>query len=435
LTENRGQKTENRRHNIHNVGAALVPARNNTQLSKIGEMIDKWAQTSSAPTINIFGEFMKVLICAAGSGGHIYPALSLARCLCQNDKSIQIFFLSSKKAINQDILAKEAYRVFTTDFISPYQGKGWNLFKFSLKNLVFLIKFKIESIKVFFLILRTKPDAVIGFGGITSITAILVSRLLGIPTLIHEQNLIPGKANKFISRIATKVAVGFKKSRIYFKRDIIFTGNLIRPDIEKIDKTIACEGLGLKKDLFTILVFGGSQGSESINKSFMQAIAKLDHDFRNKLNIIHISGPKDILKLKDFYRQLNIEAKLFAYCTNMSIVYNAADLLISRAGAGTINEVCFLGKPCIFIPYPYAGGHQKVNAEFMRENGAACVVFQNDLTAFHLQKDIERLITKRNILNSMSEKCKQLFVPNAEVKLTEIVLNMLKPQAKTNHIT
>ncbi len=375
---------------------------------------------------------MKVLICAAGSGGHIYPALSLAQYFSNTDKHIQILFLSSKKAISQEIFAKKPYKVFTTDFISPYRATGKNLFKFFLKNLGFLIKFNTESIKVFFLILRVKPDAVIGFGGIISIAAILVSRLLKIPTLIHEQNMIPGKANKFISRIATKVAVGFKQSSAYFKQDVIFTGNPIRQDIEKIDRTMACDSLGLRKELFTILVFGGSQGSEAINKSFTKAIAKLNHDLRDNLNIIHISGAKDVAELKDFYQQLNIKAKLFSYCANMSIVYNAADLLIGRAGAGTINEVCFLGKPSIFIPYPYAGGHQKINAEFMQENGAACVVNQNNLTAFYLQKDIERLIAKRDILKSMSEKCKQLFVPEAEVKLAEIVFNMLKKTSKTN---
>ena len=369
---------------------------------------------------------MKVLICAAGSGGHIYPALSLAQYLSKNDEQNEIFFLSSKKSIIQKIFAKTPYEIFTIDFISPYKAKGKNLFKFFLKNLSFLIKFNIESIKVLFLILRIKPDVVIGFGGIICIAPILFSRLLGIPTLIHEQNIIPGKANKFISRVATKVAVGFKKSSTYFKRDIEFTGNPIRQDIKKIDKTIACKNLGVQTDLFTILVLGGSQGSEAINKSFIKSITKLNNDLRNSLNIIHISGVKDVSKLKDFYRKLNIKARLFAYCDNISLVYNAADLLIGRAGAGTINEVCFLGKPSIFIPYPYAGGHQKINAEFMKENNAAYIVLQNNLTAFHLQRDIEQLIEKRDILKSMSEKCKQLFVPEAEVKLGEIVLNMVK---------
>lgn len=375
---------------------------------------------------------MRILICAAGSGGHIYPALSLAQCLSDSGKNIQIFFLSNEKTICRQIFAENPYKVFTADFISPYRGRSGNPFKFFLKNLGFLIKFNTETLKVFFLILKTKPDAVIGFGGIISIAAIAVCRMLSIPTLIHEQNIIPGKANRFISRITTKVAVGFDKTRQYLRHDAVFTGNPIRRDLKKIDKTIACNTLGLQPDLFTILVFGGSQGAEAVNKSFTQAIAEIDNDLRDNLNIIHISGEKDVSALTDFYQKLKIKAKIFAYCANMSNVYSAADLLIGRAGAGTINEVCFLGIPAVFIPYPYAGGHQKINAEFMQKNGAACVVPENDLTAVHLQENIKQLMENKDILKNMGVKSRELFMADADARLAEIVLNMVKQGSKNN---
>ncbi|MBU1044876.1 MAG: undecaprenyldiphospho-muramoylpentapeptide beta-N-acetylglucosaminyltransferase [Candidatus Omnitrophica bacterium] len=369
---------------------------------------------------------MKILICAAGSGGHIYPALSLAQSLQAADKNIKILFLSNKKAISKNIFEKIDYKVFTADFISPYTAKQTNPFKFFLKNLGFLLKFSTEAIKVFFLIIQIKPDVVIGFGGIISIAAISFARLIGIPTLIHEQNIVPGIANKLISVYATKVAVGFKQSSKYFKRDSVFTGNPIRQDFEKIDKAIACKSLGFEKNIFTLLVFGGSQGSRFLNTCFTQAIEKLEYNLKDCLQIIHISGTMDVSALVDFYQNQNIKAKVFSYCSKMSIAYSAADIVIGRAGAGTINELCFFAKPAIFIPYPHASGHQKVNAEFMQKHGAACLLLENNLTADNLQKEIRHLIEKKDVLSRMSQKSGELFVPGAESKLAQLVLAMAK---------
>jgi UDP-N-acetylglucosamine--N-acetylmuramyl-(pentapeptide) pyrophosphoryl-undecaprenol N-acetylglucosamine transferase len=369
---------------------------------------------------------MKVLICAAGSGGHIYPALSLAEHLQDSDKNAQIFFLSSKKALIQSIFEKKPYPVFTVDFISPFRARGANPFKFFLKNLGFLLKFSLEAAKVFFLIFRLKPDIVVGFGGIISIAAIIFARLQGIPTLIHEQNLIPGLANKFISRFATKVAIGFDKSSEYFNRDTVFTGNPLRPDIKKIDKFAACGSLGLDDNKFTIFVFGGSQGSKFINANFIQAIKKLDLNLKNNLQIVHISGENDLSEITEFYKNSNIKAAVFAYYKNISLVYSAADLVIGRSGAGTINEVCFFGKPAIFIPYPYAGGHQKVNAEFMREHGAACILLENDQAVDCLWQTISRLIEDKDILQIMQQKSSELFIDGAGIKLADLVIGMSK---------
>jgi UDP-N-acetylglucosamine--N-acetylmuramyl-(pentapeptide) pyrophosphoryl-undecaprenol N-acetylglucosamine transferase len=368
---------------------------------------------------------MKVLICAAGSGGHIYPALSLAQCL-QATKNCQIVFLSSKQALIQSILTKTAYPVFSVDFSSPFPAKGANPFKFFLKNLSFLLKFNIQAIKVFFLIKKIKPDAIVGFGGVITIAAIIFARLQGIPTLIHEQNMVPGLANKFISRFASKVALGFKKSKDYFSRDTVFTGNPLRADMEKIDRSIACHNLGLETAKFTILVFGGSQGAKFINTSFPQAIVKLGRKLKDNLQIIHISGTKDLTAVNEFYQKQNIAAKVFSYYTNMSMVYSAADLVVGRSGAGTINEVCFFAKPVIFIPYAHAGGHQKVNAEFIQEQGAGCIVLEDELAIEHLQQDISRLIEKKDILRGMGQKSKALFMPDAETKLADLVLDMIK---------
>jgi UDP-N-acetylglucosamine--N-acetylmuramyl-(pentapeptide) pyrophosphoryl-undecaprenol N-acetylglucosamine transferase len=375
---------------------------------------------------------MKVLICAAGSGGHIYPALSLADKLRQVSDQIEIIFISNNKAIAQDIFKKKQYRVNAVDFVSPYRAKNADLLKFCLKNLGFLLKFNKEAWKVFFLLKKEKPDIVIGFGGVTSIAAVCLAKVMGIPSMIHEQNIVPGLANRLLGKISDIVAVGFEQSSRYFRPRVVFTGNPIRPELKKISKTDACSRLGLSENKFTIFVFGGSQGSEFINNSFIKSVEILSAELKDGLQVIHATGPKQSEQITDFYKRNQISAKVFSYCENMSFAYSAADLVIGRAGAGTINEVCYFGKPAVFIPYLYAGAHQRTNAEFMQENQAACMIGENDLCVHHLQKDISRLISQPDILSNMAKKSSELFVSGAAEKLADLALESIGNKIHSN---
>ncbi len=370
---------------------------------------------------------MKFLICAAGSGGHIYPALSLANELKRKDESAQIIFLSSKKSIDKQIFEKTQGRVVGFDFIPPQRKTGVNTVKFCLKNLYFLLKFSKESIRVFFLILAIKPDLVIGFGGIGSVAAIISAKLLNIPSLIHEQNVVPGLANRLLGRLSSKVATGFQKSNIYFKnRNSVFTGNPIRCDLQRLDAAQARNSLGLNIEKFTILVMGGSQGAVFINNCFISALKGLTEEKRFRLQVIHCCGNKDVTAVEKKYEDIKIQARVFAFCTLMSSAYSAADLIVGRSGAGTLNEICFFGKASILIPYPYAQAHQNANAEFMQEASAATLVKQDALTCSHLTSLIELSMDRPKVLESMAQKSRQLFCEQAVLRLAEVAMGIIR---------
>ncbi len=372
---------------------------------------------------------MKFLITAAGSGGHIYPALSLANELKRRNKNAQITYLSSNKSIDRQIFNTTSDRVVGFDFISPQRKTGVNLIKFYLKNLYFLLNFSKESIRVFFLIKAIKPDIVIGFGGIHSVAAIITAKLLNIPSLIHEQNVAPGLANRMLCSLTSKVAIGFRKSNIYFKgRDVIFTGNPIRTELQRLDSTKARSILGLDINKFTILVVGGSQGAVFINDCFIKALNGLSVQRRSRLQVIHCCGIRDFVNTKKKYEDIEIMARIFAFCEDMNSAYNVADLIIGRAGAATLNEICFFGKASVLIPYPYAQAHQIANAEFMQEAQAAAIIKQDAMSASHLISLIDVIMEQPQVLESMAAKSRQLFCENSAQKLADVVIDIMRDE-------
>ncbi|MFH1094483.1 MAG: undecaprenyldiphospho-muramoylpentapeptide beta-N-acetylglucosaminyltransferase [Candidatus Omnitrophota bacterium] len=370
---------------------------------------------------------MKFLITAAGSGGHIYPALRLSNELKRKDESAQIVFLSSKKCIEKKFFENTEDRVVGFDF-SPLQRKAnVNTVKFCLKNLYFLLNFSKESIRVFFLIQELRPDLVIGFGGIGSVAAIISAKLLKIPSLIHEQNVVPGLANRLLGRFSSKVATGFQKSNRYFKnRAVVFTGNPIRSDLQIHSSAQARRTLDLNIEKFTILVMGGSQGAVFINDCFIKALNGLTEEKRSRLQVIHCCGSSDFIEVKKKYEDFKIQAVVFTFCTLMSSAYSAADLVVGRSGAGTLNEICFFGKASILIPYPFAQAHQIANAEFMQEAQASTLVKQDAFTCNHLTSLIAAGMDHPERLESMAQKSRQLFCEESALRLAVAAIGIIK---------
>ncbi|RKY35300.1 MAG: hypothetical protein DRP78_05590 [Candidatus Omnitrophota bacterium] len=366
---------------------------------------------------------MKILICASGSGGHIYPALSLSEELRILDRTVEIIFLCTKKDIEKKIFSSAGFPVVSVDIL-PLSCNG-NFFVCLLKKVYFLLKFIKAGIRVFFLLLQFKIDAVIGFGGIGSVAAIVLAKILGKRTLICEQNIYPGRANLFLAKISDKVAIGFIESRKYFKRgDVIFTGNPLRKGLKKIFKISARQSLGLDPDKFTILVFGGSQGANFVNNSFIQALKLCTDSEKRGVQIIHLTGETEELRVKAEYKKLDVLALVFAYSSDIGSLYSAADLAVCRAGAATLNEISYFALPTILVPYPYAYAHQIANAEFMAKHRAAFVALQNARCAFHIQKIIRRVLNDYGLLKSMSKLVSNLHVPDAAGNLAAQVLNL-----------
>lgn len=364
---------------------------------------------------------MKVLFACGGSGGHIFPAMSAAAKLKQRPEVKEILFVCSLKIQDAETIAENNY-AFRAICISPlsYSFLSLNYWKS-------LIKLVCSFIQCFIIIREYRPDCVVGFGGYVSLPVVFVARLFKIPALIHEQNLIIGSANRFLSLIAKKIALSFKESSNFFrsKSKIIITGNPVRFDmLENITRVSALEKFDLGTEKTTILVFGGSQGSSKINQTLTEMFNNMGKLKRDKLQIIHITGKNDYKFIEEQYQKLDIKYRCYSFLKDINYAYVAADLVISRAGASAISEISYFRKPAILIPYPGKKVHQKDNALFLSKNEAAVVIADERLSASGLKDEITSLLQDKTKMQSMSDKICEFFYPDAADKLADAILNL-----------
>jgi len=343
---------------------------------------------------------MKILIVAGGTGGHILPGLVLAREIKTRNIGEVLFAASSRKQ-DREIISGKGIDFVTLPITSP-QSKNI----FAILN--FFIMLFIGTIGSFILLLKYRPNVVIGFGGYVSGPITLVSSLSGIKTIIHEQNVFPGKTNRILARFADKIAISFPETKRYlkgFESKIIFSGNPLREDLRRGEK-------GMPGDIFNALVIGGSQGAHKLNVLVPEAVGLMDDNQRNTLSLIHIAGKNDKDDVEKSYEKIGVKRRVFSFTEHMTRLYNECDFVISRAGAMTVSELLALAIPAILIPYPYAGGHQKLNAEVMEKIGSGILLEEADLTAFGLRETILKLMD-RNVLSVMSAKAKGIDKPDA----------------------
>lgn len=327
---------------------------------------------------------MKIIIGTGGSGGHIFPALRVASQLKREGH--EIFFVGVFKAFRKKIEA-EGY------VVSEVSVKG-----LSKKTPIVLLKFcfcMFKGIIESFRILKDiKGDAVLGFGGYGSFPVLFAACCMKYPTMIHEQNVYPGRANRLLSRIVNKVAISFAETKKYFPSNkTVLTGCPSCFNGENYDRNEILEGFGLNSDKYTILVFGGSQGSHRINMEFSKSITTLKESL--DFQFIHISGQKDFDALQNVYSQITIPYHLCSFLDEIDKAYIIADLAISRAGAVTVAELTAFVIPTVFVPYPYAGGHQKINAAVLVDKGLATIIEEDVLTSDKLKDAIFLLKDKK----------------------------------------
>jgi len=366
---------------------------------------------------------MKILVIAGSSGGHIFPALGFLDALKHRHDNIDTLlvlssqqgfwheYLPGKNIKNQvsncrsteDAVAKDAAsskKIFDCKVnyisISPVR------LSFSFKNFIAILKLFKGALESLIILLTYRPDVVVAFGTLVCIPMVVFAHAFGIKTVIHEQNVIPGKANRFLAKFTDKIAISFDETKDYFKdyeSKIILTGNPIRKELERIDKNKALDFFGFSKDKFTILIMGGSQGSHSINLGFLKAIAAISDKF--KIQIIHLAGALDCGLLEQSYRDLNTDIKLFRFLDSMQYAYSASDLVVSRGGASTITEFIFFKLPAIIIPYPFAYKHQAANAKVLEKAGSAIIIKDNELDADILKESIEELLNNPDRIKTM----------------------------------
>ncbi len=347
---------------------------------------------------------MNAVIACGGTGGHLFPGIAVAEVL--RDRGHEVMLLVSEKEI--DALALSGRTNFRFEKL-PTVGLPS---PFSPAILGFIRRFY-ESFSLCRSIYRKfKPQVVLGMGGFTSTAPVLAGRMRGVSTFIHESNAIPGKANRLTARMVRAVMLGFKECAPFFpKARTEVTGTPIRTELKPLDREVARQRLGLRADLPTLLVMGGSQGASGINQAVIKSLPFL-HGV--PLQVIHLSGARDERLVADNYGREKIPAYISAFHHRMEEVYSAADLLVARAGAASLAEFAAFSLPSILIPFPYAADdHQTRNAEIYARAQAAILVKESEISGELLARKIRELIESPERIRNMSVNSLQLAPKNA----------------------
>ena len=364
---------------------------------------------------------MKVIIAAAGTGGHINPGLAIANKIKEKEKNSDFIFIGTNRGLENDLVPRAGYKLKT---INAY-GIERKINIKNFKKLYATYKSIGEAKKI---LEEFKPDVVIGTGGYICVPVVIAAKKLNIPVVLHESNAFPGIAVKLFNKKADRILVGFEdaKKRLEDLNNVVITGNPIkikRLDLSENQKNKIKSSLGLNNDKTIVLVFGGSQGAQSINRSLIEIIVNK----KNKnYQIMWAAGPKQYDTIKSKLKEVNVDidnienVKIVPYIYNMEEVMNVCDLVVSRSGAMTITEVATVGKPAIFIPFPLATeNHQEYNARVLEKVGAAQIILDKDLNSEILGNTIKRMIQNKEKLRQMGENAKRIAIPDVENKIYE----------------
>ncbi len=331
----------------------------------------------------------RLVFACGGTGGHIFPAFSVAQELKKKFPAARILYVCGKKDIVLEIFRSLASEKVVVMESASFRGV------LSLLNPVFLLKLLIGFSQAFRLLVRERPHLVVGYGGYFSFPVVLIAKGLNIRTMIHEQNVVPGAANAFLLRLADAAALSFPETRrqLPAHRNLRVTGNPIREFIEACPPGEGLSFFGFSPDKITLLVLGGSQGAESINTFFLEALPFLSENTKQRLQVLHLCGRMPVSEAEAALARQGVKARAFSFFDRMDLVYSVADISIGRAGATFLAEIKAKNIPAILVPYPFGNGHQKVNAEvFCSEDADSKFVEQKDLTAERLASLIESML-------------------------------------------
>jgi len=362
----------------------------------------------------------KFIVSGGGSGGHIFPAIAIANSLKEQYPDCEILFIGAQDKMEMEKVPAAGYKIEGL-WISGFQRS------LSPKNLNFPFKLISSLRKAKKIIKNFKPDLVIGVGGFASGPTLYQASRLGIPTLIQEQNSYPGITNIILSKRVDKICVAYDKLDKYFpKEKIIFTGNPIRKDVVEINgkKKEALDFFGLKSDKPVVLVVGGSLGARTINESIQESLA----DFKNSnIQLIWQTGKNYITQAEQAVKEIDTDGiTATAFITKMDLAYAAADIVVSRAGAIAISELCVVRKPTILVPSPFvAEDHQTKNAKALLTYNAAILVKDVELKE-KLFPEILKLSMSEEKRNLLMENIASLGVKDATHAIVDVAKSLLK---------
>lgn len=350
-----------------------------------------------------FNRLPVIMVVAGESGGHVFPAVGFCQDLEKKcSGAVKIIFVSTQDKDASAWVPQEFKPVFLK----------------TAKSMTGLIRLSVNAL---FLIWRQNPDIVFGFGGYITIPFVILGRIFGKKTFIHEQNVVPGKANRFLGLFSHRIAVSFEDTRGYFKgREKVFLSRYpLRRSVARVDRNEALRFFGLDDNSFTVLVMGGSQGASRINHKVVEALKA--NPLIGRMQFIHLCGKKDYDAVCAAYKALSVNHRVYAFLNDIHYAYSAADLVVSRSGAGSIFEIMYFALPAILIPYIHAGGHQTENAKFLAKNGASILLEDAKMSTEMINGLLDIFLRDSMRRRTMSALADSMYKSASDIRLEDVV--------------
>jgi UDP-N-acetylglucosamine--N-acetylmuramyl-(pentapeptide) pyrophosphoryl-undecaprenol N-acetylglucosamine transferase len=356
---------------------------------------------------------VRVLIAGGGTGGHLYPGVAVARELLKRVPDAQVTFVGTAQGIESRVIPREGLPL---EVIRSAGLKGKSIA--TLARGVSLLP--LSALDAWNVIARRKPSVVIGLGGYSSGPVVMLAAVRGIPTVVMEQNAIPGFANRRLARLVDAAAVTYEETVPYFGGKAFVSGNPVRPEFfeEAHEQPISPPGAA------RVLVFGGSQGAHAINMAMVAAAPRLAAA-TSRMAITHQTGERDLEMVRDGYARAGLSARVEPFLYNMDREMKAADVVIARAGATTLAELAAAGRAAILIPLPTAtDDHQRRNAEAVVRHGGAVMIQQRDLNGDRLATELLALAEDRPRRAQLAAAMRTLARPHAAKAIVDKVLEL-----------
>ena len=354
-----------------------------------------------------------LMVAGGGTGGHIYPAIAIAREYLARDAARRVVFVGTEKGLEKTIVPKAGFPLEFID-VGGLKGKG------GLDLVRNVLRVPKGFVQAWQLIGRHRPSVVLGVGGYSSGPVLLAARMRGVPTIVHEANAFPGLANRTLARIVTTVAVAFAEAGPRMKRkDAVVTGNPIRQEFFEAGARGAADAA---TDRQRLVVFGGSQGSRILNETMTAALLFLAR-LKDTLQIVHQTGPNDHEKVQTAYRQSAFTgARVVPYLDPIVDEIAGADLVVCRAGAMTIGELSAIGRAAVLVPFAAAtNNHQELNARVVERAGGAVVITEAELSPEKLAGAIAAIVTDPERAGRMGEGARTLALPDATKTIVDLI--------------
>lgn len=371
---------------------------------------------------------LKVLLSGGGTGGHIYPALALANRLKEVHENVEFLYIGTERGLESKVVpdAGLAFKSIKVEgFIRKLNKDG---IIYNLKSVAYFLKSLSKSKQI---IKEFEPDIVLGTGGYVCAPVLYQAAKLGIPTIVHEQNSVPGITNKFLAKYVDKIAICFKEAREQFSKyseKIVFTGNPRAQEVAHIKADDELANIGLNPEVPSVIIFGGSRGAYQINQAFIESFEKFSEKSYQTLFVPGSANYSNIISDLDKRYGKPEEANIFIepYIDKMPQVFKEIDLVVCRSGATTLAEITSLGLPSILIPSPHVTeDHQTRNAMSLVNEDAAIMIKESDLNSDRLIQEIDRLMIDKTRRDDMAQKAKTLGRPKASDDLISLMINLI----------